>query len=129
MAKKLKKNAKSENVVVENVVTPAVDAAPANLFEAFIDLSDPELSQVIERLEAERNSCLAHREDPTEIEIEKCYAQREWRLRAERWRAHCAYLDADAESLREDQYPIADLDNWEFVSICNGARTPRVQRA
>jgi hypothetical protein len=128
MAKKLKKNAKSETVV-ENVAAVTVDAAPANLFEAFIDLSDPELSQAIERLEAERNSCLAHREDPMEIEIEKCFAQREWRLRAERWKAHCAYLDADAESLREDQYPIADLDNWEFVSICNGSRAPRVQRA
>lgn len=82
--------------------------------------NDDTLLDHLRRLEVDRDRVLEAKYDPRVWEVEACYIRRELQLRRERHHAHGLYLDvlqreAEEAQRMENRYPVADLDNSEFM--------------
>ena len=82
--------------------------------------TDDVLIDRLRQLEAEKEYILQERGDTRPWETEICYVRRELGLRRTRHQLHDAYLkelEREAAELLalENQYPVADLDNSQFI--------------
>lgn len=88
-------------------------------------MQDDELAELLHSLIESRNTVFKARSGSTRfLEEEICYAKRELQARRKRRELHDKFLkDQELESetakLAEDQLPVADLDNVDFVQAWN----------